>query len=281
MKLRELLATERPLLMPGAHDAISARLIQRAGFKAYFIGGFPLVGARYGVPDIGLMGLGEIGAGMRDTMAASTLPVLVDGDNGYGDVKTIVHTLHFYERLGAQGIMFEDQVSPKRCGHIQGKSIIPAEQMEARIRAVAQNRIDPETFILARTDARDIEGLDGAFRRGERYLRAGADGLFIELPRNIEELAQIGAAFDVPQMANMLEGGRTPILPPAELGELGFRIALYGISLLMHAVRRMQDVLASLAVGKVDFVGKGIGFEDYKSLVDFDVWAAIEDRYRS
>ena len=280
MTLRDLLATERPLVMPGAHDAISARLIQRAGFKAYFIGGFPLVGARYAVPDIGLMGLGEIGAGMRDTIAASNLPVLVDGDNGYGDAKTIVHTLHFYERLGAQGIMFEDQVSPKRCGHMQGKAVIPVEQMESRIRAVAQNRIDPATFILARTDARDLEGLDGAFRRAERYLRAGADGLFIESPRSVEELAQIGEKFDVPQMANMLEGGRTPILPPAELGQLGFRIALYGISLLMQAVRRMQEVLTSLAEGRVDFVGHGIGFEDYKSLVDFDMWAGIEDRYR-
>jgi 2,3-dimethylmalate lyase len=118
---RRLVASENPLVLPGAHDAISARLIQRAGFKAYFIGGFPLVGARYGVPDIGLMGLGEIGAGIRDIMAASDLPVLVDCDNGYGDVKTVVHAINTYERLGAQAVLFEDQISPKRCGHIYGK----------------------------------------------------------------------------------------------------------------------------------------------------------------
>ena len=153
---RQLVASERPLVLPGAHDAISARLIQRAGFKAYFIGGFPLVGARYGVPDIGLMGLGEIEAGIRDTMAASDLPVLVDCDNGYGDVKTVVHTINAYERLGAQAVFFEDQISPKRCGHIHGKRLLSTEQMEANIRAAAENRTNPETFIIARTDAREV-----------------------------------------------------------------------------------------------------------------------------
>ena len=123
---RQLVASERPLVLPGAHDAISARLIRRAGFRAYFIGGFPLVGARYGVPDIGLMGLGEIEAGIRDIIAASDLPVLVDCDNGYGDVKTVVHTINSYERLGAQAVFFEDQISPKRCGHIYGKQLLSA-----------------------------------------------------------------------------------------------------------------------------------------------------------
>ena len=151
---RQLVASEKPLVLPGAHDAISARLIRRAGFKAYFIGGFPLVGARYGVPDLGLMGLGEIGAGIRDIMAASDLPVLVDCDNGYGDVKTVVHAINTYERLGAQAVFFEDQISPKRCGHIQGKRLLSTEQMEANIRAAAENRFNPETFTIARTDAK-------------------------------------------------------------------------------------------------------------------------------
>src|SRR5262249_17411961 len=229
---RRLVASEKPLVLPGAHDAISARLIQRAGFKAYFIGGFPLVGARYGVPDIGLMGLGEIGAGIRDIIAASDLPVLVDCDNGYGDVKTVVHAINTYERLGAQAVFFEDQISSKRCGHIQGKRLLSTEQMEANIRAAAENRINPETFIIARTDAREVYDLDEALRRGERYIRAGADGLFIEAPVNVGELERIGRAFDKPQLANMLEGGRTPVLTPAELEQIGFRIAIYGISLL-------------------------------------------------
>ena len=277
---RQLVSSERPLVLPGAHDAISARLIQRAGFRAYFIGGFPLVGARYGVPDIGLMGLGEIEAGIRDIIAASDLPVLVDCDNGYGDVKTVVHTINSYERLGAQAVFFEDQISPKRCGHIYGKQLLSAEQMEANIRAAAENRINPETFIIARTDAREVYDLDEALRRCERYIRSGADGLFIEAPVNIDELEKIGRAFEVPQLANMLEGGRTPVLTPAELEQIGFRIAIYGISLLMHAVRAMDDVLADLAHGKVDFAGKGVRFEDYKSIVGFEHWASIEATYQ-
>ena len=277
---RQLVASERPLVLPGAHDAISAKLIERAGFKAYFIGGFPLVGARFGVPDIGLMGLGEIGAGIRDIMSACDLPVLVDCDNGYGDVKTVVHVINFYERLGAQAVFFEDQVSPKRCGHIAGKRLLNPEQMEANIRAAAENRINSDTFIIARTDAREVYGLDEALRRGERYARAGADALFIEAPVSVEEMRTIGRTFDVPQLANMLEGGRTPLLRPSELEELGFRIVIYGISPLMHAVRAMQQVLSSLSEGDVSFAGGGVSFEEYKSIVGFDRWADVENRYQ-
>jgi 2-methylisocitrate lyase-like PEP mutase family enzyme len=277
---RQLVASERPLVLPGAHDAISARLIERAGFNAYFIGGFPLVGARFGVPDIGLVALGEIGSGIRDIMSASDLPVLVDCDNGYGDVKTVVHTINFYERLGAQAVFFEDQVSPKRCGHIAGKRLVTPEQMEANIRAAAENRLNPDTFIIARTDAREVYGLDEALRRGDRYARAGADGLFIEAPTSVEEMRTIGGAFDVPQLANMLEGGQTPLLRPSELEDLGFRIVIYGISPLMHAVRAMQEVLSFLSKGDISFAGGGVGFEEYKSIVGFDRWADIENRYQ-
>lgn len=277
---RQLVASERPLVLPGAHDAISARLIQRAGFKAYFIGGFPLVGARYGVPDIGLLSLGEIGAGIRDTMAASTLPVLVDADNGYGDVKNVVHTINFYEKLGAQAVFFEDQASPKRCGHIAGKKLLSSRQMEANIRAAAENRINPDTFIIARTDAREVHGLDEALRRGERYARAGADALFIEAPTSLDEMRVIAGACDIPQMANMLEGGRTPLLPPKQLEELGFRIVIYGISAVLHAVRAMENVFSRLAQGDISFAGGGVGFEEYKSIVDFPRWADIESRYQ-
>jgi 2-methylisocitrate lyase-like PEP mutase family enzyme len=279
MSFHALCRSERPLILPGAFDAISARLIKRAGFKAYFTGGFPTIGARWGLPDIGLVAFGEISAAVADIVAASDLPVMVDGDNGYGDVKNIVHVLHGYERLGASAIMFEDQVAPKRCGHMAGKDVVPAAEMAAKIRAVAAEK-KPETFILARTDARDVLGLDEAFRRAERYLEAGADGIFIESPHDVAELALIGRKFDVPQMANMLEGGRTPILKPAELAEMGFEIAIYGISLLMHSVRTMQDVLGKLAQGDVSFIGQGVGFEEYKSIVGFDDWAKIEDTFR-
>lgn len=277
---RALLAIDQPLVLPGAHDAISAQLIARAGFKAYFIGGFPVVGARFGLPDIGLAQLGEISTAVREIVGASALPALVDADNGYGDVKNVVHVMHTYERMGVQALMLEDQVAPKRCGHIAGKDVIPSEQMVAKIRAAAQNRLDPSTFILARTDAREVLGLDEAFRRSERYLRAGADGIFIESPHSIEELEQIGSKFDVPQLANMLEGGRTPVLKPSELFQLGFRMPVYGISLLLHAVRTMQGVLEQLASDELGFLGKGVGFEEFKSIVGFDHWAGIEDKFR-
>lgn len=276
---RKLVETERPLVLPGAHDALSALLIKQAGFKAYFIGGFPLVGARYGVPDIGLVALGEISAGIRDIMAVTDLPVLVDVDNGYGDVKNVVYSMQTYEKMGAQAVFFEDQVSPKRCGHIAGKTLLSCEQMESRIRAAAENRINSDTFIIARTDAREVYSLDEALRRGERYARAGADGIFIEAPETVEELELIGRHLDMPLMANMLEGGRTPILKPAELEDLGYRIVIYGISLLMRATRAMQDCLKDISSNEFKLMGTGIGFEEYKRAVGFHRWADIESRY--
>ena len=279
MTFHDLCKTEKPLILPGAFDALSARLINRAGFKAYFTGGFPTIGARWGLPDIGLVAYGEISQAVTDIMAASDLPVMVDGDNGYGDVKNIVHVLHGYERLGVSAIMFEDQVAPKRCGHIAGKDVVPAAEMIAKIKAVSSEK-KKETFILARTDARDVHGLDEAFRRADQYLAAGADGIFIESPHDVKELELIGRKFDVPQMANMLEGGRTPILTPKELSDMGFEIAIYGISLLMHSVKTMQDLLAKLSKGDIGFVGKGVGFEEYKDIVGFNDWASVENKFR-
>ena len=276
---RELVAAERPLVLPGAHDALSALLVKRAGFKAYFVGGFTVAGVRYGVPDIGLLGMRDFAEAYRDILAVSDLPVLVDADNGYGDVKNILYLLHTYERLGAQSLFFEDQVSPKRCGHIAGKQLIPTEEMEARIRAAAQNRLNPETFLIARTDAREVSGLDEALRRGERYVRAGADGLFIEAPVSVEEMERIGRAFDVPQLANMLEGGRTPILPPAELEQLGFRIVIYGISLLLRIAATMERVLEDLKGGRIPPRDAVMSFDTYKDVVEFGKWAEIERRY--
>lgn len=276
---RRLVASERPLVMPGAHDALSAMLIRQAGFKACFIGGFPVAGVRYGVPDVGLLGLREFCDAYRDIMAVSDLPMLVDADNGYGDVKNVVYTVHALERIGAQAIFFEDQVSPKRCGHIAGKTLVSCEEMEAKIRAAAAERLNPDTFIIARTDAREVYGMDEALRRGERYARAGADGLFIEAPESVEELALVGRSFDVPLLANMLEGGRTPILRPVELEQLGFRMVIYGISLLMRITRVMQEALADIRSGELKQVGSGVSFAQYKDLIGFPEWSRIEATY--
>jgi len=276
---RDLLAAAAPLILPGAHDALSARLIKQAGFEAYFIGGFPVVGARYGVPDIGLKGLGEISGAVRDIVAASDLPVLVDADDGYGDVKNVVHTVHTYERMGVAALQIEDQRWPKRCGHMAGKTVVPAEVMEAKVRAATQERMHRETFIWARTDARGPHGLDEALRRAERYLRAGADGLFIEAPRTVGELETIGRAFDVPLLANPLAGGATPILRPEELYRLGFKVIAYGIDLLMQITKTMRLVLADIRSGRFALQGNGVSFTEYLSAVGYDDWERVESRY--
>lgn len=277
---RDALAAEKPLLLPVAHDALSARLIERAGFHAYSIGGFALVGARHALPDVGLVGLGEMSTGMRDIMAASSLPVLVDGDDGYGDVKNVTRTIRTYERMGAAAIFIEDQTSPKRCGHMAGKSVIPAEVMAAKLRAAAAAREDG-IFLIARTDARAVHGLDEALRRGELYLKSGADGLFIEAPQTVEELARVGAAFrHVPQMANMVEGGHTPELAPAELARLGFAMVAYPVNLLFRIVTAIQNGLADLKAGRPMTADQGVTFEGFKELVGFAEWAKVEEAAR-
>ena len=272
-------ADKRFLVVPGAHDALSARLIEKIGFEAYFIGGFPAVGARYGVPDIGLKGFGEISACVRDIMAACSLPVFVDGDDGYGDVKNVVHTVQSYERMGVSAILIEDQQWPKRCGHVAGKKVVPAELAEAKIRAACAERLNPETWILARTDARAVYDLDEAMRRAERYIRAGADGIFIEAPCSVKELEIIGEAFDVPQICNPLMGGHTPILSMAELAAVGFNCAVLGLDTLMHAAKAVEAVLVDMKTGRFAHRNDGMDFEEYKKLVGYDNWASIDERF--
>jgi 2-methylisocitrate lyase-like PEP mutase family enzyme len=278
---KELLNQEQPLLLPCAHDALSARLIERAGFSAYSIGGFALVGARYAIPDIGLAAYGEISAGVRDIMAATRLPVLVDGDTGYGDVKNVAHTIAGYEAMGASAIFLEDQVAPKRCGHMAGKDVIAVEQMAAKIKAAVGARRSKDFFIIARTDARAVHGLDEALRRGELYLKAGADGLFIEAPQTVKELEAIGAAFKgVPQIANMLEGGgQTPVLPPSELKALGFAMAAYPTTLIFRVARTIERALADIKAGLPANGTDGVNFAEFKDITNYGEWARIEDTY--
>jgi len=275
----QLLARGEPLLLPVAHDALSARLIERAGFSAYSIGGFPLIGARHALPDIGLAGFSEMSAGVRDILAASRLPVLVDGDDGYGDVKNVVNTVRTYEAMGVAALFIEDQRAPKRCGHMAGKDVVEAPVMAAKIRAAAAER--RELFLIARTDARAVHGLDEALRRAELYLKSGADGVFVEAPQSIEELARIGRAFDgVPQIANMLEGGRTPILPPAELFRLGFAMIAYPTTLIFRVARTIEKALTDLKRGTLEgkIAHEGVDFETFKDITGFAYWAEVEQR---
>src|SRR5262249_45727823 len=249
---KELLARGEPLILPCAHDALSARLIERAGFAAYSVGGYALVGARHALPDIGLVAFGEMSAGIRDIMAASSLPVLVDCDDGYGDAKNVARTIAGYEAIGVSAVFMEDQRAPKRCGHMAGKDVIDADAMAAKLRAAVDARRSADFFIIARTDARAVHGLDEALGRAEIYLKAGADGLFIEAPQTIAELTGIGRTFQgVPQLANMLEGGgRTPVLPPSELYRLGFAMVAYPTSLIFRVARAIENALADLKAGR-------------------------------
>jgi 2-methylisocitrate lyase-like PEP mutase family enzyme len=276
---RELLAKERPLIQFGAFDALSARLIARAGCASMFVSGFSVVGARYGVPDVGLRAFSDIAAAVRDILEACPLPALVDMDDGYGDVKNVVATVHAYERMGVSALLIEDQTWPKRCGHMAGKSVVPTETMVAKIRAATSERMNPETFIFARTDARAVHGLDEALRRAERYLEAGADGLFVEAPESVAELEIIGRAFDVPQIANPLEGGKTPILRPAELYGLGFSVIPYGITLVLRAAKAMEDAMADILTGRFALWNSGLSFEEFKAAVGFAAWADIDEKY--
>jgi 2-methylisocitrate lyase-like PEP mutase family enzyme len=278
---KELLAGGEPLLLPCAHDALSARLIERAGFRAYSIGGYALVGARHALPDIGLVAYGEMSAGVRDIMAGSRLPVLIDGDDGYGDVKNVVHTVAGYEAMGASAIFIEDQRAPKRCGHMAGKSVIETEAMARKLRAAVAARRSTDLFIIARTDARAVHGLDEALRRGEVYLNAGADGLFIEAPQSVEELARVGQSFQgVPQLANMLAGGgRTPILSPAELARLGFAMVAYPTSLIFAVAHAMEKTLAELREGRPASAEQTLSFEQFKDITGLAHWGEIEQRF--
>ena len=277
---KDLLGRGEPLILPCAHDALAARLIERAGFAAYGIGGYALVGARHALPDIGLAGFGEMRAGIRDIMAASELPVLVDCDDGYGDVKNAAHTIASYEAMGVSAIFMEDQRAPKRCGHMAGKEVIEAEAMAGKLAAASAAR-SGDLFIIARTDARAVHGLDEALRRAELYLKAGADGLFIEAPQSVEELARIGRTFQgVPQLANMVEGGgRTPVLPPGELFRLGFAMVAYPTTLIFSVARTIERALADLKAGRPVAADEAVDFEAFKDITGLARWAAIEEHF--
>ena len=278
---KTLLQNHAPLQLPAAHDALTAKLIKRAGFHAYQIGGFALVGARHGVPDVDLTRFAEQAAAVRDIVAACDLPVLVDADDGYGDAKNITHTISSYEAMGVSAVFVEDQMSPKRCGHMSGKEVVAAEIMVQRIEAAVAARRSRDFFIVARTDALAVEGMDAALKRAQRYIEAGADGIYVEAPRSVKQLEQIGASFrGVPQMTNMFEGDQqTPWLTPMELASLGFSMILYPTSVLFRVVRAIERGLADLRQGKPLGPADGVDLDEFETIVDVPYWSSIERRF--
>ncbi|MEP7312570.1 MAG: isocitrate lyase/PEP mutase family protein [Pseudomonadota bacterium] len=277
--IRSLLAEEDPLIVPIAHDALSARLIELAGFKAYSVGGFALAGVRYCLPDVGLTSFGEFAAGVRDIMMGSTLPVIIDGDDGYGDVKNVTRTVQTYEAMGVAGLVLEDQTNPKRCGHMAGKSVVGLDVATRKLEAALAARRDPAFFICGRTDARAVNGLDDAIARARRFVEIGVDAVIVEAPQSVEELRRIGGSIEAIQFANMAEAGRTPILPPAELKAMGFSIIVYPGTLLLRVVKTIQDALRDLRAGTLQLPEGAPNFQQITEVLELPRWGQIEDRF--
>jgi 2-methylisocitrate lyase-like PEP mutase family enzyme len=278
-RLRARLETGRLLVTPSCGDALSARLIEDAGFDAMFMSGFAVSAHRIGAPDAGLISYGEMRDAVRDICAVTRLPVLADGDTGYGNAMNVRRTVAGYARAGAAAVMIEDQVAPKRCGHTKGKLVVDRAEAVDRIRAAddARRECGQDILIIARTDARHGHGLDEALARAEAFHAAGADILFVEAPHSEAEMRRICSELPGWKMANMVEGGATPILPPEQLAEIGYNHAAYPLTLMSAAMRAMQEALAALRDGQPP---QGLlPFEELRRLVGFDDYYELETCY--
>jgi 2,3-dimethylmalate lyase len=245
--LRVLLQTERPVLAPGCYDALGARLIEEAGFSAVYMTGFGTAAGRLGRPDVGLLTMSEMVDNARRIVNAVQLPVIADADTGYGNAINVIRTVQEFERAGVAAIHLEDQVMPKKCGHMEGKQVIPGREMAEKVRAAVDARRSADFLVIARTDAAAVEGLDAAITRGHAYREAGADVLFIEAPRSDQEIAAVAAAFpDVPLLFNYAEGGKTPPIELDRLRELGYALVIFPISTLLAATAAMRRVLTRI-----------------------------------
>jgi 2-methylisocitrate lyase-like PEP mutase family enzyme len=277
-KLERLLAKPGLRVMPCCFDALSARLIEQAGFELTFMSGFAVSATRLGLPDTGLISYGEMVEQGRSICAAVSIPVIGDGDTGYGNPMNVRRTVAGYAAAGFASVMIEDQLAPKRCGHTRGKSVVSREEALARVRAAVDAREQgADVLILARTDARAPIGLDEAIWRGRAFADLGADIVFVEAPRSKAEMHRVCREIPAPMLANLVEGGDTPVLPPARLQELGFRIAAYPLTLLSAATRAMQDALASLARGETP--ERLLDFAELRELVGFEAYDAALARY--
>ncbi|MEI9993049.1 MAG: isocitrate lyase/phosphoenolpyruvate mutase family protein [Rhizomicrobium sp.] len=276
--LDAILAGPHATVVPGVHDALSARVAARAGAQALYMTGFGVAGAGFGVPDIGLVSASE----MIDRVgviagACDGVPLIADGDNGHGGPLNAAKLARAYERAGAAAIQLEDQVLPKRCGHMEDKEVVPKEDAAQKIRAAAAARDSKAFKIVARTDARATHGLDEALARGEAFLEAGADMLFIEAPRSEEELRRVAETFKgVPLLANLVEDGKTPLLSVAELDALGYRVVLYPISALLGVTKRLEEIYDLLLRGERKMLdGNRSSFGHYNEIMKLPELLAV------
>lgn len=265
--------------MPCCFDALSATLIEQAGFTLTFMSGFAVAATRLGQPDTGLISYGEMAAQGRDICASVNIPVIGDGDTGYGNAMNVKRTVAGYARAGFAGVMIEDQAWPKRCGHVGGKQVVERHEALQRIKAAVDCRVEgADICIMARTDARATHGLDEAICRAKSFAEAGADITFVEAPRTVAEMARVAREIPGPTMANMLEHGQTPLLPPADLEAMGFKIAAYPLTLLFAAVKAMQEALAAIRAGQTH--DNGVSFDQLKAIIGLPGYLAEEKRYQ-
>lgn len=280
--LRALIgAPDRPLLLPGAANALTARVVEDAGFGAIYVTGAGVTNTYLGMPDHGILTLDELCGHVDAICDVVAIPVVVDADTGFGNALNVQRTVRMLERAGAAGIQIEDQVSPKKCGHFSGKEVVSVGEMVGKVQAAVDARRDDDLVIVARTDARATEGLDAACERAAAYREAGADLLFVEAPESIEEMAHINAKVPGLHVANMVEGGRTPLLPRKQLGELGFAVALYANATMRGAVVGMRGILAYLDEhgDTRDAEHLMISWEDRQALVRKPEFDRLEKRY--
>jgi 2-methylisocitrate lyase-like PEP mutase family enzyme len=282
-KLRAILAQDRCHMAPCCWDALSAKMIGDAGFPFTFMSGFAVSAARLGLPDTGLISYAEMADQVRSICAATSIPVIGDGDTGYGNALNVERTVRGYAQAGAASIMIEDQLAPKRCGHTKGKLVVDRAEALDRIRAAAHARDEirrngGDILILARTDARAVNGLDDAIWRANAFRDAGADILFVEAPQSESEMARVTKEAPGIHMANMVEGGKTPIPSMARLHDLGFNLAIFPLTLLSAAMRAVAESLAAMKSERHP-ADRLMGFEDLKRIVGFDAYYEAESRY--
>jgi len=282
LKLRQLLTEPEALVLPGCYDALSARLIERAGYKGTFMGGFAVSAARIGAPDTGLISYGEMVDQGRNICAAVDFPVIGDGDTGYGNAVNVQRTVQGYAQAGFACVMIEDQVAPKKCGHTQGKLVVGREEAFGRIRAAvdARNALQDaggDILIMARTDANATDGMDEALFRANTFAEIGADITFLEAPKTEAEMRKYCDEVPGPKMANMVEQGETPFLPPQELQDIGYKVIIFPVSLMLAGIKAMEDALASMQGGKhPDAIAT---FAHLRDVVGFPDYYDAENKY--
>ena len=281
-KIQNLIKSKKPLIIPGVYDAIGAKIAEKVGFDAMFQTGYGTSATLFGMPDFGFIGATETVDNARRISRAVSVPVIVDADTGYGNALSVWKLVKELESAGAAGIFLEDQKWPKRCGHMQGKEIVPQEEYTEKLSAAIDARENKDFIIVARTDARATEGLDGAIQRGKQNKKTGADAVFVEAPRSLEEMKRIGKEINAPLVANMIEGGATPLSSAETLNKMGFKIILYPLSVLYANTFATMNILEELKKSgdTTKYKQKVVNFDQFNDLVELSKFRKMEKKYK-